>query len=340
MGTTTIDLTYGKGSTREGEPLTPTLLSGSLEVQRTFYHDADGDSYTNNDDTQDASDDPDGSGTAWVDVPTEHDCDDGNPSVHPGATEDCANGTDDDCDGLIDCQDSDCPSPTADAGGPYSGHQDESVTLDGSGSTDPAATIIGYAWWIDDFQVYAGTKATVEVDLNSYTVGTHEATLVVTNSIGCSDDDTVPLTATAAPEAVLSGHVELQGRADWSGILVMASPPGISQTTGQFGTYTLPVRVSLSPVTLTATIGRYLDARRTVDLVSGTLLIPSVRLPGGDVTDDHWIDISDLAMVGGKYGLTVDPETEAADINADGLVDIGDISLAAGNYGRSGPVSW
>ena len=67
----------------------------------TWYHDADGDGYTNNADTQEACSDPDGTGTEWVDTPTLNDCDDTDTTVHPWAEEIC-DGKDNDCDGKID----------------------------------------------------------------------------------------------------------------------------------------------------------------------------------------------------------------------------------------------
>lgn len=39
------------------------------------------------------------------------DCDDANAAVNPGATEDCTDGVDNDCDGKIDADDSDCATP-------------------------------------------------------------------------------------------------------------------------------------------------------------------------------------------------------------------------------------
>lgn len=49
--------------------------------------------------------DDDGDGVAEV----EGDCNDINPNIHPGATELCADSVDNDCDGLVDSADADCP---------------------------------------------------------------------------------------------------------------------------------------------------------------------------------------------------------------------------------------
>lgn len=65
-----------------------------------FYLDEDGDGYG------------DGLVETCVEAPDlvedGGDCDDGDLEVHPDAAEACANGVDDDCDGLLDCEDADC----------------------------------------------------------------------------------------------------------------------------------------------------------------------------------------------------------------------------------------
>ena len=58
----------------------------------------------------------------------ELDCDDSDPAIHPGATEVCDNGIDEDCDGLIDAGDPDCPCADG----------------DGDGYGDPANTSCSY----------------------------------------------------------------------------------------------------------------------------------------------------------------------------------------------------
>jgi hypothetical protein len=73
----------------------------------------------------------------------------------------------------------------------------ESVTLDGSGSSDADGSITNYRWVDDDATVlYNGANATAGVTL---AVGTHDITLTVTDNDGATDSDTVRIVVNAAP---------------------------------------------------------------------------------------------------------------------------------------------
>ncbi|MES1216059.1 MAG: MopE-related protein [Bacteroidota bacterium] len=67
-----------------------------LTLQHTYYKDVDGDGYGDNASTTTGYYPPQGY------VVNNTDCDDNNPSVHPGAVEICGNNIDDNCDGQVD----------------------------------------------------------------------------------------------------------------------------------------------------------------------------------------------------------------------------------------------
>jgi len=89
--------------------------------------------------------------------------------------------------------------PTADAGGPYSGTRAETITLDGSGSSDPDGFIAHYAWSINGDQIHQGTTPTHTLDLATYSLGPHTVVLTVTDNDGATDQDATTLTVTNAP---------------------------------------------------------------------------------------------------------------------------------------------
>ena len=126
------------------------------------------------------------------------DCNDGNDAVNPGATEDCDNGVDDDCDGRTDCDDSDCSSypacnqpPTANAGPDKTVTKGASFSIDGSASSDPNGDSLTYTWSDSKGEPIPG-GASPSVTFN--TPGGHTVTLTVNDGKGGTDTDTVTIT--------------------------------------------------------------------------------------------------------------------------------------------------
>ena len=76
-------------------------------------------------------------------------------------------------------------SPTADAGGPYFGYANATISFDGSKSTDDD-TIVSYKWDFGDAITAIGTSIT-----HAYTItGNYTVTLTVTDNGGKTDTDT------------------------------------------------------------------------------------------------------------------------------------------------------
>jgi hypothetical protein len=70
----------------------------------------------------------------------------------------------------------------------------ESVTLDGSGSSDSDGTIVSYAWREDGSPIASGVNPIVD-----FAVGVHTVTLRVTDNDGSTDTDTVVITVEEGP---------------------------------------------------------------------------------------------------------------------------------------------
>ncbi|MFH1597567.1 MAG: MopE-related protein [Patescibacteria group bacterium] len=117
----------------------------SVWQNRTGYSDNDGDTYYAEDSIQVCSGN---SLPAGYQASQGNDCADANPNIHPGATEVCTGNKDDDCDGSVDCDDSDCqndqncqtPSGPSGSGGSYEGFGAD--TPGGVGQTEFHVTTI------------------------------------------------------------------------------------------------------------------------------------------------------------------------------------------------------
>jgi len=57
----------------------------------------------------------------------------------------------------------------------------------------------------------------------------------------------------------------------------------------------------------------------------------------GDANLDGQVDVGDLGILAGNYGMTSGAYWELGDFNADGMVDVGDLGMLAGNYGKGVP---
>ena len=85
-------------------------------------------------------------------------------------------------------------SPIADAGPDQTlsdddGNGVESVKLNGSGSSDPDGSIVGYSWKNDGSEIATGASPTVNLS-----AGTHTITLTVTDNGGATAEDQVTIT--------------------------------------------------------------------------------------------------------------------------------------------------
>ncbi len=102
------------------------LIDSATAEKNTYYKDADGDGYGDSrGDPVEETDRPAGY------VENNDDCDDGNDAIHPGVDEICDDDLDNDCDGQVDSNDSECGGGNLGGGGEVDGDGDGVTIADG-----------------------------------------------------------------------------------------------------------------------------------------------------------------------------------------------------------------
>lgn len=124
-------------------------------------------------------------------------------------------------------------TPTAQAGGPYSGTAGASVSFSSSGSSDPDGSIATYAWTFGD----GGTSALPNPTHSYAAAGSYTATLTVTDNQGATGTDQASVTIASAggnlpPVAVAGGPYGGQ-----AGATIGFSSSGSSDPDGSIASY-------------------------------------------------------------------------------------------------------
>lgn len=149
------------------------------------------------------------------------------------------------------------------------------------------------------------------------------------------------LSAPGSAPAV-NGHYQLAGRTTHTGTTITASPGGYTATTAADGSFSLPL--SEGTYTITASTAGYLPTSKVNVVVSSgaTTTLADATAVSGDADGNGAVDLSDLSIIGGVFGLSssTDGYDARADLNADGSVNIIDLVLAASHYGMSGAQTW
>jgi hypothetical protein len=184
-------------------------------------------------------------------------------------------------------------------------------------------------------------QGTLQVYFDTFNNGVNGITSMHVDDVSMQLCDGEPPVET---QGSIEGSVSLQGRTDFSDVQVCAAD-GSATVCGQTdsaGDYSVDVPAGTYDVTAAKEL--YLDGeKQSVAVTAGNVsALNSVTLLGGDTNDDCAINILDLSLVGGHFGLSCGDTNwdERADINVDCNVDILDLSLLGGNFDKSCPVPW
>lgn len=89
-----------------------------------------------------------------------------------------------------------------------------------------------------------------------------------------------------------------------------------------------------------ATYPNYLPNASWVCLSNKTTNAGTATLLGGDVNNDSCINILDITLIISKLGQGSSTSCSPTDINGDCRVDVSDLAIATGNFGLCGPTRW
>ena len=113
--------------------------------------------------------------------------------------------------------------------------------------------------------------------------------------------------------------------------------------TGAWTISNIKVLPSGTTYTFDAAHGLYLSNQMTHALMPGDVYAAAAtKLKGGDADNTGLIDVSDITCISGSFGgaPVTCGSTGSSDINADGFVNILDLVLPGGNYGLTTPQGW
>ena len=153
------------------------------------------------------------------------------------------------------------------------------------------------------------------------------------------EEQNATITVGYAASAVV-GNFLLQSQSNRAGIPVSLSP-GVTYSQGPYDVLSIhdlyqnlvfPSVVNNDSYTLTTSQPGYLNLSRTVTVPPDAgLTLPPLRLLAGDAVADNAINTADLDAIRDAFGTM--GEGISADVNFDGVVDLRDLALTAGNYG-------
>lgn len=138
----------------------------------------------------------------------------------------------------------------------------------------------------------------------------------------------------------ISGLVTMQGRLNTrAGVPLALNTTAYTATSNEMTDINYYfIGVELGPYTFTTSQPRYLNIMANISVNDlANMQLPSLRLLGGDVNQDYKISVADASDVGTAWGSTADPN---ANINFDGVVNIQDLALVGGNFGMTSATAY